>query len=277
MKRIYYFGLVLGLMLSTATFVSCGSDDEKSNPENENVVTNNSEDKKTNDESDKDKEDNSNDNKSDDTSDTPAQDAVEAIQLWADGPKWANMNVGATSVTDYGLFFAWGETTGYSSDGSDWHNFSWGDYKYGYARNLLTKYNGDPSLGKVDSRFTLTLGDDAAYENWGSSWRMPTSGEFHDLLYNTDYRWTSNYKNSGVAGCVFTGKDEYSDKSIFLPAAGWQDGRSVLDQGSIGHYWSSSVGSDWFAAAQLFLYSSDVGISYSIRCNGHSVRAVKRY
>ena len=30
------------------------------------------------------------------------------------GTKWATCNVGADKETDYGLYFAWGETVGYS-------------------------------------------------------------------------------------------------------------------------------------------------------------------
>ena len=102
-KFIFKSASVFMMAVAAICFTACGSDDEKRNPENENVVTNSSEDKKTNDESDNYKEDNSNDNKSDDTSDTPAQDAVEAIQLWADGPKWGKMAgvflIKAASVT----------------------------------------------------------------------------------------------------------------------------------------------------------------------------------
>lgn len=32
------------------------------------------------------------------------------------GIKWATMNIGASEVTDYGLWFAWGETQGYTAD-----------------------------------------------------------------------------------------------------------------------------------------------------------------
>ena len=31
------------------------------------------------------------------------------------GTLWATMNVGASSETDYGLYFAWGETQGYTA------------------------------------------------------------------------------------------------------------------------------------------------------------------
>ena len=60
--------------------------------------------------------------------------------------KWANMNIGATSVTDYGLYFVWGETvgragtntSGTANDGYsyDWSNYAWSNGAY----NTLTKY-----------------------------------------------------------------------------------------------------------------------------------------
>ena len=42
MKRIYYICLALGFMFSSVTFVSCGSDDGKTNPENTNPGGSNS-------------------------------------------------------------------------------------------------------------------------------------------------------------------------------------------------------------------------------------------
>ena len=38
------------------------------------------------------------------------------------GTKWATMNVGANSPTEYGKYFAWGETEGYYED--EEHDFS---------------------------------------------------------------------------------------------------------------------------------------------------------
>ncbi len=48
---------------------------------------------------------------------TNAPDGAVAVDLGLpSGTKWANMNVGATSVTGYGTYFAWGETSGYTSE-----------------------------------------------------------------------------------------------------------------------------------------------------------------
>ena len=42
------------------------------------------------------------------------------VQLWEDGPVWAETNVGADSPEDYGLYFRWGNTIGYR-----WENDAW--------------------------------------------------------------------------------------------------------------------------------------------------------
>ncbi len=48
--------------------------------------------------------------------------------------KWATMNIGAESVTDYGVYFAWGEIV--SKD-----DYTWGAYQHGISANDLLKYN----------------------------------------------------------------------------------------------------------------------------------------
>ena len=58
------------------------------------------------------------------------------------GTKWATTNVGATKPEEFGLYFAWGETEGYTAD--DVNNgvkqFSWADYKLcGGSDSTLTK------------------------------------------------------------------------------------------------------------------------------------------
>ena len=94
--------------------------------------------------------------------------------------KWAKCNVGAEKETDAGLYFAWGETTGYTASqvGTD-KQFSWSDYKYGNSSSNLTKYN------QSDSKTVLESADDAASQVMGSDWRMPTETEFQELIDKT--------------------------------------------------------------------------------------------
>ena len=40
------------------------------------------------------------------------------VQLWEGGPYWAECNVGASSPHEYGYYFWWGDTVGYTNTGS---------------------------------------------------------------------------------------------------------------------------------------------------------------
>lgn len=42
------------------------------------------------------------------------------VQLWEDGPYWADTNIGAEKPEDYGFYFWWGDTVGYKHEGAAW-------------------------------------------------------------------------------------------------------------------------------------------------------------
>ena len=67
---------------------------------------------------------------------------------------------------------------------------------------------------------------DAATAQRGVPWRMPTAAEIADLWNNTS--WTQT-KVSGVLGIKFTGKGDYSAKSIFIPSVGYASGTSLIE------------------------------------------------
>ncbi|MBQ0157761.1 MAG: hypothetical protein KBS47_01950 [Bacteroidales bacterium] len=184
------------------------------------------------------------------------------LGIEVDGKKvlWATMNVGATTKTGYGDYFAWGETEPKS-------DYSWATYKWGTSSAALTKYTA------TDGKTVLELTDDAAHVNWGSDWVMPTRAELQALYDNTTLAWTDNYNSTGVAGRVFTSTKDPS-KSIFLPAAGYFCGTSVDNVGSNSGYWSSSLYTDNLAYAYC-LYGVDPVGNYR-RVYGLSVRPVLR-
>ena len=198
------------------------------------------------------------------------------------GILWATMNVGATAPQEYGQFFAWGETTGYSSAGtSDGRSFNWanytgddGTYNSSDATNYgFTKYNNSGS----DGTYTILRSeDDAATANWGSAWRMPTYAEFQELVANTVSEWGAL---NGVNGRYFYKKDGSGNKVsgtyIFLPAAGRRNVTTLYGQGTDGLYWSSSLYESGARGARLLLFNSGISDMYfSDRYNGQSVRAV---
>ena len=86
-------------------------------------------------------------------------------------------------------------------------------------------------------------------------------------------------KTNGVAGRLVTGKGDYADRSIFLPAAGYGDGSYFTFPGSHGIYWSSSPYSD-YAGSAWFLEFIDSASFYQYndtRIGGHAIRAVRRF
>lgn len=182
------------------------------------------------------------------------------------GLKWATCNVGASSPEEYGLYFAWGETDGYTTEqvGVD-RQFRWDEYKYSIDEYDVTKYN------EADGLTTLELTDDAAHVNMGGNWRMPTEAECLELKSNTTSAWTTV---NGVSGMNFTSKSD-SSKLIFVPAAGsWFDG-SVGYIGSYGSLWSSSLHSSFVdAALDLYFISRGAYMYDDSRCYGCSVRGV---
>ena len=178
---------------------------------------------------------------------------------------WATCNVGADIPSDYGLYFQWGETYGYTAEqvGKD-KQFTWNDYKFsidGSSTNF-SKYNtaGD----------TLDLEDDAAHVNMGGDWHMPTPDQNEELIDNTTSTWTTQ---DGVNGRLFTSKK--NGKSIFIPAAGYAWDGSVYGRGRHGYVWSSMLSSSYVDDGQYLSFSSGNASLYGInRYYGFSVRGV---
>ena len=184
--------------------------------------------------------------------------------------KWATCNVGAKSETDYGQYFAWGETE--EKKNYSWSTHDWGKCEESAADFGLTKYNGK------DGFTTFEAEDDPATANWGSKWRTPTCDEFEELLdkKNCDWVWEAKKDSGGndVYGCTVTSKT--TGKSIFLPAAGDIYYEELMNSGNKGFYWSSSFDCSVYPykAAYLNFSSKGEGTLRDDRCFGLSIRPV---
>ena len=161
--------------------------------------------------------------------------------------KWATCNIGASSPSDYGDYYAWGETStksGYDED------------------NSKTLYK---SMGNIGGNSSY----DVASYRWGGSWRMPTKAELEELETKCTWTWTTQ---GGHNGYKVTGKN---GKSIFLPAAGWRYGTSPDSVGEYGNYWSSTpYEGSTYCAYYLFFGSSDHYVDWLGRYYGRSGRPV---
>ena len=191
--------------------------------------------------------------------------------------KWATFNLGATKPEEYGDHYAWGETETkkyYSESDYKWFNYVEGSYS-------LTKYNSNSSFGVVDNKTVLEESDDVAHVKLGGNWRMATDTEWTELLESCTWTWTTL---NGISGRLVTSNIEgYTDRSIFLPAAGvWF---SVYEQviegiGARGDYWSSSpctdATDDPFCAWGVGINPTSIGFGREDvgRCFGLSIRPV---
>ena len=98
--------------------------------------------------------------------------------------------------------------------------------------------------------------------------RLPTKGQWEELEKECQWQWTgSGYKVTGTNGNTMT-----------LPAAGFNNhdyyGGGVKDEGSDGHYWSSTPsGSEY--AWYLYFFSYKVYMQNLRRYHGRSVRLVQ--
>ena len=211
---------------------------------------------------------------------SPSISIPEAIDLGL-SVKWASFNLGASKPEEYGNYYAWGEIEPYydSLDPLTWKEgkeagYDWASYKWCMGSyNTMTKYCSNSSYGYngfTDTKSVLDLEDDAAHENLGGNWRMPTEAEWIALQKNCTWTWTTQ---NGVNGRLVTGPN---GNSIFLPAAGdW--GKTNHDYvGSNCEYWSSSL--DWdFSQGAWYVCIDSSNQDYlcnGIRFRGLSIRPV---
>ena len=129
------------------------------------------------------------------------------------GLKWAKYNVGATSETDFGGLYGFGDITGAMSsiDPAD----------YGNEGNDIYKTSKD-----------------VAAKAYGNKATLPTASDWEELFNLCSLEWTSI---KGVDGYKVTGPN---GNYIFLPAAGSRTMSEVTGQGNKGYYLTGTAGSD---------------------------------
>ena len=213
-----------------------------------------------------------------------------AVQLYANGPYWSTMNIGATTPAGYGWYFSWGNTTGYVYDATNkWVKASDNTTKLGTDGSFIdSNYKNATVSGsgyKLKEDIPVEAKYDAAYANWGAAWKMPTggsSGQFKNLNDNTTSAWTNDYNSTGVKGITFTGKTgtpDYSDIKLFFPAAGIGNNTSLNNEDPTGCYWSSSLNISSTSQAYYLYFNNlyDLFVNptnYSVRYIGKPVRPV---
>lgn len=160
------------------------------------------------------------------------------------GTIWANMNVGANSISDFGDLFSWGES----------------DTKKSYT---VYDYVNETKNQTLQGRH------DAAYTILGLEWHTPSVSDFNELIENCNWRWTTL---DGHNGYEIKG---HNGNSIFLPASGWIHTDSVEYRNEYGYYWTSDKVNDTFAKGLLFS-KSEKKIGNGYLYYGRNIRPISK-
>ena len=204
------------------------------------------------------------------------------VQLWKDGPYFAKCNVGAAEPQEAGYYFWWGDTVGYTNNGSAWISVDGKGSKIEFGditpanTTCTSPEDTEAVLAYCDANGNLKPEYDAATAHLGSPWRMPTQAELIALTNKTTMVWTKDWNNTGVNGMIVTGNTiGYTDKSIFLPVTG-----EAKDSGLIsttrGNYRSSTPNAQTSNGSyRLSFTSSKVSVDSYKRNGGVPVRPVR--
>lgn len=95
-----------------------------------------------------------------------------AIDLGVAG-KWACCNVGASSPSEYGGYYAWGETE--EKEIYDWSTYKYCDGSYSTVHSLGSDIAG--------------TNYDVAHVKWGGAWKMPSFDRIELLLSKCESKW----------------------------------------------------------------------------------------
>ncbi len=168
------------------------------------------------------------------------------------GTRWATCNVGATTPSQPGSHYAWGETT---------------------TKSAYTEGNSKLN-GKDVADFSGDKTKDVATLKWGKGWRMPTQEEFRELMF---YCYWKYVQVNGRWGSQLTCNT--NNNSIFLPATGLKDGTKLMEPSGCGWYWTStprpSVKNN---GAHDYHFGGALGeVSTSERYYGQAIRPVADY
>lgn len=143
--------------------------------------------------------------------DSAAAKSVKAVDLGL-SVDWADQNIKSVDDPTKDAYFAWGavkEQAVYNHE------------TYEYEEQ------------KIAVNDTLTSDKDAAVQNWGGTWRMPTIFEMMELVNNCTWELTTQ---NGVKGYKVSG----NGNSIFLPMGGHKMNSELSQDGVEGIYWTKS-------------------------------------
>lgn len=182
---------------------------------------------------------------------------------------WAETNLGGEKPEDYGAYYSWAGLEDVTSkdiwlDWSHCPDHEGETYSSGWIKYV------------PDGKTRLDPEDDAASSQWRGGWSIPTDAQWQELIDKCDWQWEVSGTTKGYR--VTSTVDGYTDRSIFLPAAGYRDFDFLSGAGTYGCYWSSSLCVTYpYYAWRMYFKSTSRKVEYKDRSYGQPIRAVASY
>lgn len=142
-------------------------------------------------------------------------------------------NIGASSPSEIGDYFAWGEREPKDVYGWDTYKLCRGSY------NSIFKYT------ETDGKKVLDSQDDVAKSMLGGEWRIPTKEDMEELVEECEWKWTS--LNGQLGWKVIGSNNNY----IFLPASGAASSYRIAGVNELGRYWTATRDESNYSAYNL--------------------------
>ena len=157
------------------------------------------------------------------------------------GNKWATCNLGAKSSEEFGQIYQWAATT---------------------PTGERSKSN--PTSGKKMSSISGNKTYDAASAQWGSTWKMPTTADFQELMQHCTWEYTTLGR---VTGLKATSKK--NGNYIFFP---------IETYSTMVEYWSATpaVYSDNYSSDTFLMNKDMVGPSSKNRSKSYPIRPITK-
>lgn len=171
------------------------------------------------------------------------------------GTLWGKYNLGDSSIKDSGLYFAWGETCGYTkTQAENDRDFSYNDYKFAAENDCggYSKYNTCDELTLLEDR------DNAAKLLLGNDVDIPDMQYLGELLNNTYYNGWYDESANRTIGVRFTSKDD-ANNVLYIPFTGTKfNGNSYLSESGVSFYCKN------LGFYYSFFYDGEGGVSPNV-------------
>lgn len=156
-------------------------------------------------------------------------DSYEYVDLGLpSGTLWATKNVGASTKTQRGSYFSWGNIEGHTATYTE-GNYSGTIDDYSFIDDNYILTSGYSLSGSIPSS------NDAAYQNLDNDWLIPTDTQFQELIDNCTMEIITI---DGISGKLFT--SNINGKTLFLPNNGYGNGTTLSYPRFTSNYWTST-------------------------------------